>query len=48
MTNATTSADTNAMAASEEEGEGNEEGEDPNEFEDCIVPPGMDPGDVGC
>lgn len=24
-------------------GEGN-----PNEFDDCIVPPGMDPGDVGC
>jgi hypothetical protein len=48
MTNATTSADTNAMAASEEEGEGNEEGEDPNEFEDCVVPPGRDPSDVGC
>jgi hypothetical protein len=47
MTNATT-ADTNATAAPEEEGEGNEEGEDPNEFEDCVVPPGMDPGDVGC
>ncbi|HJU94786.1 MAG TPA: hypothetical protein VJ643_02030 [Nitrososphaera sp.] len=47
-TNATTSADTNAMAASEEEGEGNEEGEDPNEFEDCVVPPGRDPSDVGC
>jgi hypothetical protein len=44
-TNAT--ADTNA-AAPEEEGEGNEEGEDPNEFEDCVVPPGRDPGDVGC
>jgi hypothetical protein len=48
MTNATTSADTNAMAASEEEGEGNEEGEDPNEFENCVVPPGRDPSDVGC
>jgi hypothetical protein len=24
-------------------GEGN-----PNEFDDCIVPPGRDPGDVGC
>jgi hypothetical protein len=48
MTNATP-ADTNATAApEEEEGEGNEEGEDPNEFEDCIVPPGRDPGDVGC
>jgi hypothetical protein len=47
-TNATTSADTNAMAASEEEGEDNEEGEDPNEFEDCVVPPGRDPSDVGC
>jgi hypothetical protein len=47
-TNATTSADTNAMAASEEEGEGNEEAEDPNEFEDCVVPPGRDPSDVGC
>jgi hypothetical protein len=48
-TNATTTADTNATtAAPEEEGEGNEEGEDPNEFEDCIVPPGRDPGDVGC
>src|SRR5215207_4741987 len=47
MTNAT-AADTNATAAPEKEGEGNEEGEDPNEFEDCVVPPGMDPGDVGC
>jgi hypothetical protein len=49
-TNATTAADTNATAAApeEEEGEGNEEGEDPNEFEDCVVPPGRDPGDVGC
>src|SRR5918995_1127923 len=46
MTNAT--ADTNATAAPEEEAEGNEEGEDPNEFEDCVVPPGRDPGDVGC
>jgi hypothetical protein len=44
----TTTADTNATAAPEEEGEGNEEGQDPNEFEDCVVPPGMDPGDVGC
>jgi hypothetical protein len=49
MTNATTAADTNETAATpEEEGEGNEEGEDPNEFEECVVPPGMDPGDVGC
>jgi hypothetical protein len=47
MTNATP-AGTNATAAPEEEGEGNEEGEDPNEFEDCVVPPGRDPGDVGC
>jgi hypothetical protein len=48
MTNATT-ADTNATVATpEEEEEGNEEGEDPNEFEDCVVPPGRDPGDVGC
>jgi hypothetical protein len=47
MTNAT-AADTNATAAPEEEGEGNEEGEDPNEFEDCVVPPGIDPDDVGC
>ena len=47
MTNAT-AADTNATAAPEEEGEGSEEGEDPNEFEGCVVPPGMDPGDVGC
>jgi hypothetical protein len=46
-TNAT-AADTNATAAPEEEGEGNEEGEDPNEFENCVVPPGRDPGDVGC
>ena len=51
-TNATT-ADTNAAATAapeEEEGEGNEEegGENPNEFEDCVVPPGRDPGDVGC
>jgi hypothetical protein len=49
MTNATSAADTNATVATpEEEGEGNEEGEDPNEFEDCVVPPGRDPGDVGC
>jgi hypothetical protein len=49
MTN-TTAADTNAIeAATEEEGEGNEgEGENPDEFEDCIVPPGREPGDVGC
>jgi hypothetical protein len=47
-TNATT-VDINAIAApEEEEGEGNEEGEDPNEFEECVVPPGRDPGDVGC
>ncbi|MDQ3966937.1 MAG: hypothetical protein M3275_00910, partial [Thermoproteota archaeon] len=32
-----------------EEGEGGEGGEgNPNEFDDCVVPPGMDPGDVGC
>ena len=31
-----------------DEGEGNEGGNNPNEFEDCIVPPGMDSGDVGC
>ena len=31
-----------------DDGEGNEGGNNPNEFEDCIVPPGMDPGDVGC
>jgi phosphotransferase system IIA component len=30
------------------EGEGNEGEGNPNEFDDCIVPPGMDPGDVGC
>jgi hypothetical protein len=30
------------------EGEGNNGGFDPNEFDDCIVPPGRDPGDVGC
>jgi hypothetical protein len=48
-TTANTAADTNATTAPpEEEGEGNEEGEDPNEFEDCVVPPGRDPGDVGC
>jgi hypothetical protein len=47
MTNAT-AADTNATAATDEEGEGNEEGENPNEFENCVVPPGRDPGDVGC
>jgi hypothetical protein len=47
MTNATAS-DTNATAAPEEEGEGNEELENSNEFEGCVVPPGMDPGDVGC
>jgi hypothetical protein len=45
----TAADDTNATTtAPEEEGEGNEEGEDPNEFEDCVVPPGRDPGDVGC
>jgi hypothetical protein len=49
MTNATAATDINATtAAPEEEGEGNEEGQDPNEFEDCVVPPGRDPGDVGC
>jgi hypothetical protein len=32
----------------DEEGEGNTEGDDPNEFENCVVPPGRDPGDVGC
>ena len=31
-----------------DEGEGGGEGNDPNEFEGCIVPPGRDPGDVGC
>jgi hypothetical protein len=31
-----------------DEGEGNGGGNNPNEFEDCIVPPGMDSGDVGC
>jgi hypothetical protein len=31
-----------------DEGEGNEGEDDPNEFEGCVVPPGMDPGDVGC
>ena len=31
-----------------EEGEGNEGGNTPNEFEDCVVPPGSDPGDIGC
>jgi hypothetical protein len=37
------------------EGEGGEGGDEggggegnPNEFDDCVVPPGMDPGDVGC
>src|SRR5687768_2614145 len=30
-----------------DEGEGGGEGNDPNEFEGCIVPPGRDPGDVG-
>jgi hypothetical protein len=55
----TTTADTDAATTTapdeeegegneEGEGEGNEEGEDPNEFEDCVVPPGRDPGDVGC
>ena len=33
----------------DDEGEGGGGGEgNPNEFDDCIVPPGMDPGDVGC
>ena len=32
-----------------EEGEGGEGGEgNPDEFDDCVVPPGSDPGDVGC
>jgi hypothetical protein len=31
-----------------DEGEGGGEGNDPNEFEGCIVPPGRDPGDAGC
>jgi hypothetical protein len=32
-----------------DEGEGGDGGEgNPNEFDNCIVPPGMDPGDVGC
>jgi hypothetical protein len=49
MTNTTTTTtDTNTTAAPEEEGEGNQEGDDPNEFENCVVPPGRDPGDVGC
>jgi hypothetical protein len=30
-----------------EDGGGGEEG-NPNEFDDCVVPPGSDPGDVGC
>jgi hypothetical protein len=30
------------------EGEGGGGEGNPNEFDDCIVPPGMDPGDVGC
>ena len=47
MTNAI-AADTNATAALEEEGEGNEEGENPNEFENCVVPSVREPGDVGC
>jgi hypothetical protein len=28
--------------------EGNEGGNNPDEFEDCVVPPGRDPSDVGC
>jgi hypothetical protein len=33
----------------DDEGEGGGGGEgNPNEFDDCIVPPGMDPGEVGC
>lgn len=31
-----------------DEEEGNQEGNDPEEFEDCIVPPGRDPSDVDC
>jgi hypothetical protein len=32
-----------------DEGEGGGGGEgNPNEFDDCVVPPGLDPGDVGC
>ena len=30
------------------EGEGNSNQNEPNEFEGCVVPPGRDPGDVGC
>jgi hypothetical protein len=43
---------------SDDDGDGGEGGDDdkngdnaegnPNEFDDCIVPPGSDPGDVGC
>jgi hypothetical protein len=39
--------DDNGGEGSEGEGGGGEEG-DPNEFDDCVVPPGRDPGDVGC
>ena len=35
-------------ANGDEEGEGNIEGEDPNEFEDCVIVGGRDVGDVGC
>jgi hypothetical protein len=31
-----------------DEGEGNEGEDNPNEFDDCIVTPGRDPGDDGC
>ena len=35
-------------ADGDEEGESNIEGEDPNEFEDCVIVGGRDVGDVGC
>ena len=31
-----------------DEGEGGGEGNNSNEFEGCIVPPGRDPSDAGC
>jgi hypothetical protein len=41
--------DNNGGNGEGDEGEGDGGGEgNPNEFDDCIVPPGMDPGDVGC
>jgi hypothetical protein len=40
--------DDDGADGNEGEGEGNSNQNEPNEFEGCVVPPGRDPGDVGC